>query len=268
MISEIPSQRAEFTMIEIKAADGHVFSAYRAEPTGAPKGAVVVLQEVFGVNAHIRKVTDAFAAQGYLALAPCLFDRVEPGVDLGYEDAAVSQGLDLVKKAGLDQPMADIQATVDAMAGNGKCALVGFDWGAFLAYHAANRVTGLETVVGYYGCGIIDAPGQRRKVPTLLHFGAADPYIPKAQVSNFVSGRPDIRVHTHTAGHHFACDERDCYDAAATEKSWHITLTHLSHRLQGPPEVTLKNQGAYASSGGKEKKKKAASVSDDMGPPD
>jgi carboxymethylenebutenolidase len=228
----------------------------------------VVLQEVFGINSHIRKMTDAFAAQGFIAVAPCLFDRVQKGVELGYDEASVAQGLDFVKQVGLEHPMADIQATVSAFSGEGKVALVGYDWGGYLAYNAANRVQGLATVVAYYGCGIVNDFSQRRKIPTLLHFGTLDPYIPLNQLIIFRGSRPDLRIYDYPAGHHFNCDERDTYDAAATDKAWTTTLLHLTHRLEGPPVVTLKNQGAYAATGGKDKeKKKPAAVSDDMGPP-
>ncbi|QSA98331.1 dienelactone hydrolase family protein [Methylococcus sp. EFPC2] len=256
-------------MIEITASDGHVFSAYRAEPVGTAKGVVVVLQEVFGVNPHIRKLTDAFAAQGFVAVAPGLFDRVQKGIELGYDEASVAQGLDLVKQVGFEHAMTDIQATVDAFSGEGKIALVGYDWGAYLAYNAANRVRGPATAVAYYGCGITDDFSQKRRIPTLLHFGSLDPYIPLNQVTILRARRPDLRILDYPAGHHFNCEERDTYDATATEKAWTTTLLHLTHRLEGAPVVTLTNQGSYVSSGGKDKdkKKKAESVSDDMGPP-
>ncbi|PPD03704.1 MAG: carboxymethylenebutenolidase [Methylobacter sp.] len=254
-------------MIEMTAADGHSFSAYQADPADAPKGVVVVLQEVFGVNAHIRKLADAFAAQGFLAVAPSLYDRAEKGVELGYDEASVAKGIELIKTVG-ESPFHDIQATVTTFREFGKVALVGFDWGGFLAYHTANRVQGIATAVSYYGCGIVDHASQRRKVPTLMHFGTLDPYISIDQITTFRMGRPDLRICTYAAGHHFACDDRDTYDAAATEKAWEYTVAHLTHILQGPPVVTLKNQGAYAAvSVGKEKKKKPVTADDDLGPP-
>jgi len=254
-------------MIEITAADGHIFTAYRADPADSPKGVVVILQEVFGVNAHIRKSADAFAAQGFLAVAPSLFDRAEKTVEQGYDEASVSKGLELTKTLG-ENPFVDIQATVNTFRELGKVALVGFDWGGFLAYQAANRVQGVATVVSYYGCGIVNDALQRRKIPALLHFGTLDPYILLDQITAFRAQRPDIRVCTYAAGHHFACEDRETYNAAATEKAWCATLEHLTHNLVGPPVVTLKNQGAYAApSVAKEKKKKPVTVDDDMGPP-
>ncbi len=254
-------------MIEITAADGHIFSAYKADPADSPKGVVVILQEVFGVNAHIRKLADAFAAQGFLGVAPSLFDRAEKAVELGYDEAAIAKGLQLTKTLG-ESPFFDIQATINTFREIGKVALVGFDWGGFLAYHAANRLQGVATVVSYYGCGIVNDGSQRRKIPTLLHFGTLDPYIPVDQITAFRMARPDLHICTYAAGHHFACEDRETYNAAATQKAWESTLQHVTHILEGPPVVTLKNQGAYAAvSAGKEKKKKPVTVDDDMGPP-
>ncbi|CAL1238901.1 Dienelactone hydrolase [Candidatus Methylocalor cossyra] len=253
-------------MIEIKAGDGHSFSAYRSDPAEPAKGAVVVVQEIFGVNAHIRKVTDAFAEKGYVGIAPCLFERVAKGVELGYDEAAITQGLELANKVGLENALADIQATVNAVGNVGKIALVGFDWGAYLAYQAANRVTGLACAIAYYGCGIADHPFGKRKIPTMLHFGQDDALIPFEWVTNFRSVRPDVTVYGYPAAHGFACEERDSYNAAAAAAAWDRTLVMISHCLEGPPAVTLKNAGFYASAKVEKKKKKAAA--DDLGPPE
>ncbi|MFA5982981.1 MAG: dienelactone hydrolase family protein [Methylococcaceae bacterium] len=255
-------------MIEITAADGHIFSAYRADPADSPKGVVVVLQEIYGVNAYIRKLTDAFAAQGFLAVAPSLFDRVEKAVELGYDEAGIAKGLEMTKALG-EGTFLDIQATVNALSEFGKVGLVGFDWGGFLAYNAANSVQGLATVVSYYGCGIVNDAIHRRKIPTLLHFGTQDQYIPLDQITMFRAQRPDLRICTHKADHYFASEEHPAYNAAATQSAWESTLQHLTHILEGPPVVTLKNQGAYAAVKEKDAKKKSPAVaaSDDMGPP-
>ncbi len=142
-------------MIELTAGDGHTFSAYRADPPDAPKGAVVVLQEVFGVNPHIRQITDAFAARGYVAIAPSLFDSIKPGVELGYDDAGVAEGIALMQQVGKERAFAEIQAAVDAVKSAGKVAIVGYCWGGYLAYAAGNHVNGLACAVGYYGGGIV-----------------------------------------------------------------------------------------------------------------
>lgn len=251
-------------MIEISAADGHVFSAYRTEPPDAPKGAVVVLHEVFGVNRHIRTVTDAFAAKGYMAIAPSLFDRVKKDVELSYDDTGVAEGLDLARQVGLTNAIADIQAAVDAVASTGKVAIVGYDWGGYLAYHAANMVKGLACASIYYACGVTQDLYGKRKIQTQLHFGSLDPYIPFELVVQFRSARPDVSVYDYPAGHSFNCEERDTYDASAAQKAFERTLTLISHNLEGPPPVTLKNAGSYASAKVEKKKKQA---SDDLGPP-
>jgi dienelactone hydrolase len=157
-------------MIELTASDGHKFSAYRADPIDAPKGAVVVVQEVFGVNSHIRKLADAFAAKGYVAIAPALFDSVKPGVELGYDEDSLTEGLSLMQQVGTERSLGDIQATVDAVKNAGKVAVVGYCWGGYLAYLSGNRVNGIACAIGYYGGGIVDEYRAKRKVPTLLHF--------------------------------------------------------------------------------------------------
>src|SRR5271167_192959 len=172
-------------MIELTASDGHTFSAYRADPAAAPKGAVVVLQEVFGINQHIRRITDGFAAQGYLAIAPSLFDRVKKGAELNYDAAGLASGVEMMKQADEPGPLADIQATVDAVKSAGKVAVVGYCWGGYLSYLSANRVNGLACSIGYYGSGITGAGQEKRKIPTLLHFGDSDPLIPYEELIQF-----------------------------------------------------------------------------------
>src|SRR6516165_8647354 len=142
--------------MELTSADGHKLSAYRVDPADAPKGAVVVVQEVFGVNPHIRKIADDFAAKGYVAIAPSLFDSVRTGVELGYDESSLSEGLALMQQVGTDRPLGEIQASVDAVKSAGKVAIVGYCWGGYLAYMSANRVSGLACAIGYYGSGIVD----------------------------------------------------------------------------------------------------------------
>jgi carboxymethylenebutenolidase len=252
-------------MIELAASDGHKFSAYRAEPADVPKGAVVVLQEIFGIDPHIRKMTDRFAEMGYVAIAPALFDRAKAGVALPYDEGAITEGLQLTREVGVDGPLSDIQATVDAAAGAGKVAIVGYCWGGYLAYLAGNRVRGLACAVGYYGSGIVEAYGEKRRVPTLLHFGEADPLIPFAEVGQFRARRPDVSAFSYAAGHGFNCEERDSYNAAAAEKALERTRFWISQYVEGQPPIALKNAGAYAQAKTDKKKKKKAA--DDLGPP-
>ncbi len=253
-------------MIKLTAGDGHTFSAYRADPPDAPKGAVVVLQGVFGVNPHIRRITDAFAATGYVAIAPSLFDSVKPGVELGYDDASVAEGIALMKQVGKERALAEIQATVDSVKDAGKIAVVGYSWGGYLAYAAGNQVTGLACAVGYYGGGIVDDYGAKRKVPTLLHFGENDALIPLEAMSQFRAFRPDVSVFSYPgAAHGFNCDQRDSYQEEAAQAALERTLFWISQYVQGQAPIALKNSGAYAQAKVDKKKKKVAA--DDLGPP-
>lgn len=253
-------------MIELTTSDGHRFSAYRGDPDGVPKGAVVVLQEIFGVNPHIRKIADAFAAKGYVAIAPSLFDRVKTNVELNYDEAATAEGLALMNRVGVDSALADIQATVDAVKGAGKVAIVGYCWGGYLAYLSGNRVSGAACAVGYYGGGIVNDYREKRKIPTLLHFAENDALIPFDEVVQFRARRPDVSAFAYPAAHGFNCDERDSYDAPAAQKALERTLFWVSQYVEGQPPVTLKNAGAYAQAK-TDKKKKKKETADDLGPP-
>src|SRR5512138_1278435 len=199
-------------MIELTASDGHSLSAYRADPSGTPKGAVIVVQEEFGINPHIRKIADSFATMGYVAIAPSLFDRVRSGVDLPYDESGAADGTALKQQVSKDQALADIQAAVDAVKQTGKVAVVGYCWGGDLAYAAANRVNGIACVVSYDGSKTVSDYREKRKVPTLLHFGESDPQIPLEQITQFRAHRPDVSAFTYPgASHGFGCDARETY---------------------------------------------------------
>ena len=254
-------------MIELTAADGNTLSAYRADPSDTPKGAVVVLQEVFGIDPHIKKVTENFAAQGYVAIAPALFDRVKKNVELGYDEAGLAVGLDLKNQVETTGAIADIQAAVDAVKDTGKVAIVGYCWGGYLAYLAANEVGGLSCAIGYYGGGITDVSQEKRKIPTLLHFSEEDPLIPFEEVIQFRAFRPDVSAFSYPgAGHGFNCAERSSYNEEAATKALERTLFWISQYVEGQPPILLKNAGFYAAAK-TEKKKKPAKASAD-GPPD
>ena len=217
--------------VELAAADGHKFAVYRADPSGKPRGAIVVVQEIFGVNGHMRRVTDGFAASGYLAISPALFDRTKRGVDLGYDPAAIAAGRDLRGAVGDDGPLADIQATIDLAAGAGKVAVVGYCWGGALAYLAATRLTGLACAVGYYGGGIAAAANEKTRVPVMLHFGDSDQSIPMSDVDKVRAAHPEITTYVYKAGHGFNCDERGSYDAASAKIALDRTLAFLKEHI-------------------------------------
>lgn len=253
-------------MIELTSADGFKFSAYRADPEGAPKGAVVVLPEVFGVNSHIRKIADGFAAKGYVAIAPALFDRVKPGAEFSYDQANLTEALEVARQLTTEQSISDIQATVDSVKAAGKVAIVGYSWGGYLAYQSSNRVSGLACSTAYYGGGIEQDYMEKRKIPTLLHFGESDPLIPLDDVSHFRTQRPDVSAYTYpSAGHGFNCDDRESYDDGAASSALERTLHWIFQYVDGQPPITLKNAGNYALA--KTDKKKKKDSGDDLGPP-
>ncbi|HEX6843250.1 MAG TPA: dienelactone hydrolase family protein, partial [Stellaceae bacterium] len=199
--------------ITLAAKDGHKLAAYRADPSGKPRGALVVVQEIFGVNHHMRHVTDDFAKQGYVAIAPALFDRVEKGIELGYDPKSVEAGRDIRAKVPLDGTLADLQAAIDAVKSTGKVGIVGYCWGGGLAFLAATRLSGVAAAVGYYG-GLVAAHAQEKpRVPVMLHFGDSDQSIPMSDVEKVKQARPDVTTYVYKAGHGFSCDERQSYNA-------------------------------------------------------
>ena len=215
-------------MIELTASDGHKFGAYRADPAGKPKGAIVVIQEIFGVNHHMKHVTDDFAAKGYVAICPALFDRTKRDVELGYDQAAIAAGRELRGAVGDDGPLKDIQASIDAVKSVGKIGTVGYCWGGALAFLSATRLSGIAAAVGYYGGGIAAAAGEKPKVPTMLHFGDKDQSIPMTDVEKVKAARKDVTIYVYSAGHGFSCDERGSFDATASKTALDRTLSFFA----------------------------------------
>lgn len=242
-------------MIELTTGDGSHLSAYRADPAEAPKGAVVVLQDVFGITPDIETVADAFAARGYVAIAPSLFDRVKPGMSFGHDEAGRADGAAIAQQIGTDQAISDIQTAVDAVKAAGKVAIVGYCWGGDLAYIAANKVSGIACVVGYHGSETVGDYREKRKVPTLLHFGEKDPRISLEQITQFRAYRPDVSAFTYPG---------DSHGEGAGEQALARTQLWISQYVEGQPPILLKNAGAYAQAKTEKKKKKK---DDDLGPP-
>jgi len=222
----------------LAAADGFQLSAYVAEPAGRPRGAIVVLQEIFGVNSHIRSVADRFAAEGYLAVAPATFDRARPGVELGYTEDDMKAGFELktaveaLPGAGVLQ---DIQAAIDhaAKASGGKVGIIGFCWGGLLAWRSACLLKGLSAAVPYYGGGMTaEAEAARQpQCPVLAHFGDQDHWIPLEGIESFKKAHPEVQVHVYAAHHGFNCDQRGAYDRAAADLARERTLAFLADKL-------------------------------------
>ena len=224
--------------IHLKAADGFSVPAYLAQPSDKAKAAIVVIQEIFGVNSHIQAVTDRFAAQGYLAIAPAMFERVTPGVNLGYQPDDVTAGSGL-KAAATDLPspgvMQDIQAAIDyaALQTGGKVGIIGFCWGGLLTWQSACTLEGISAAAPYYGGGMT-APSEiarQPKCPVMAHFGEKDSYIPMDGVQAFAAAHPGVAVHTYDADHGFNCDQRGSYNQAAADKARERTLAFFADKL-------------------------------------
>ena len=222
--------------IDLTAKDGFTFPAYVAEPKGTPKGAVVVLQEIFGVNSHIRSVADGYAAEGYLAVAPSTFQRVKPGVELGYTDEDMGAGSALkAATEALPEPavLQDVQAAVEYAARAGKVGIVGYCWGGLLTWRAAAKVSGLSAAAPYYGGGMT-APEEsalQPQVPVLAHFGDNDHWIPLDTVDAFKKAQPDVEVHVYASGHGFNCEQRGSYNAEAAKLAKERTLAFFAKHL-------------------------------------
>ena len=213
-------------MIELKAADGHTFAAYVALPASKAKGAVVVLQEIFGVNAHIQEVADGYAQAGYVAVAPATFDRQQRGVNLGYKPEDMSAGFALktaIEALPAPGVIADIQAAVDhaASVSGGKVGVVGYCWGGLLTWRAACLVKGVAAAAPYYGGGVTTAAEIARQphCPVQAHFGAKDHWIPLDTVEAFRQAHPQVEVHVYDADHGFNCNHRASFDAAAADQA-------------------------------------------------
>lgn len=222
----------------LKAADGFTFPAYVAQPEGQARAAIVVLQEIFGVNSHIREVTDRFAAEGYLAVAPATFERVKPGVDLGYDEAGRNAGIALKAEvaalpgAGV---LLDVQAAIDhaAKISGGKVGIIGFCWGGLLTWRAACLLDGLSAAVPYYGGGMTaeDEIARQPQVPVMAHFSDHDHSIPMEGVTAFVKAHPNVESHIYPADHGFNCDQRGTYNEAAAKLARERTLAFLAAKL-------------------------------------
>ena len=223
-------------LINLTAADGFTFPAYVAQPAGQPKGGLVVLQEIFGVNAHIRAVADGYAAAGYFVVAPSTFHRVKADVELGYAEADMQAGMAL--KAAVEAlpaagVMPDIQAAIDHAAQGGKVGILGYCWGGLLTWRSASVLSGLSAAVPYYGGGMTsDAEAARQpRVPVMAHFGEQDHWIPLDSVRAFQKAQPGVTVHIYAANHGFNCDHRGAWNAEAAQLARERTLAFLAQHL-------------------------------------
>jgi carboxymethylenebutenolidase len=196
----------------------------------------VLLQEIFGVNSHIRSVADGYAAEGYLVVAPATFHRVKPGVELGYTEADMNEGFGYktaVEALPAPGVMQDIQAAIEEAAQGGKVGIVGYCWGGLLTWRSACTLSGLSAAVPYYGGGMTAGADAALKplVPVLAHFGDQDHWIPLDTVEAFRKAQPGVEVQVYAANHGFNCDQRGSYNEAAAQLARQRTLAFFARHL-------------------------------------
>jgi carboxymethylenebutenolidase len=210
--------------ITLTASDGFKLGAYRADAQGTPKGGLVVIQEIFGVNSHIRSVCDRYAALGYTAVAPAVFDRYVPNFQSGYTPEDIAVAREYITKADRAKLLVDTQATIDSLQSVGKVGIVGYCLGGSIAFLSACRLKGLACAIGYYGGMIAKNGDEKPKVPTMLHFGETDHSIPMSDVEIVKQKRPDVEVFVYPAGHGFSCDERGSYHEPSHKQALERTM--------------------------------------------
>lgn len=219
--------------MKLTAKDGHTFGAYVAGSEDARYGLVVV-QEIFGVNSHMRSVADGFAAQGYRVICPALFDRAEPGTELGYTAEDVQKGLAIRAKIDESKTLMDIDACADTFAPGMKVGIVGYCWGGTIAWLAVCRDEHRFSAAScWYGGGIASAKDKKPTAPVQMHFGEKDASIPMGDVEAIRAAQPDVEIHTYAnAGHGFGCDQRGSFQAEATLSAQERTLSFLEKFLK------------------------------------
>lgn len=205
------------TMIELTAADGHKLAAYRAEPAGKPRGGLIVVQEIFGVNSHMKRVTDSYAADGYLAIAPAFFDRVQRGVDMGYGPDDMTKGREFIPKMQWDTVIKDTGAGMENVKSAGKVSVVGYCWGGTVAWVAAARLPGLACAISYYGGGIPGLLEEKPKCPVQFHFGENDQNPTLEAAKKIIAAHPTQASFIYPAGHGFNCEDRASYHAESAK---------------------------------------------------
>lgn len=216
--------------IELTASDGHKLAAWRAAPEDAPRAAVLVIQEIFGVNSHIRDVAERFAAQGFLAIAPAMFDRYERGFETGYGPDDMVRARALMEKLDWDLALLDLEAARQSVSALGRVGAVGYCWGGSVAWLAAGRLP-IQAAVGYYGGQIERFKEEAPRCPTILHFGRDDGHIPLSSVDAVGIAQPKVPIYLYDAGHGFSCDQRASFNEAAHMLAWQRTLTFFAETL-------------------------------------
>ena len=217
-------------LIQVAAKDNHQFSAYISQPLRKPKAGVVIIQEIFGVNTHIKEVTDFYASKGYLCIAPALFDRVEKNVTLNYDEMGISKGRNLKALCDKDAPK-DIDASISVVSSAGKVGVVGYCWGGSLSWRMGCESSNLSASVCYYGGDIPKLGDLKPKCNILTHFGELDKGIPIKDVKIFKEKRPEVLTYTYPADHGFNCDHRSQFNKICTNIALDRTLKFLEENI-------------------------------------
>jgi carboxymethylenebutenolidase len=217
----------------LTASDSFKLGAYRADPAGAPKGGIVVIQEIFGVNHHIRAVCDSFAKEGYAAVAPALFDRTQPNYESGYTPPEIEKSRAFVAKPDWDAMMRDTDAAIKELKAAGPIGIVGFCMGGTIAFLAATRLSGLSAAVAYYGGRIAAFADEKPRCAVQMHFGEKDQSIPLTDVDTIKQKRPDCEIFVYKdAGHGFHCDERGSFHKESRDLAWQRTTAFLQKHMK------------------------------------
>lgn len=213
-------------MIEVTSRDGFVFGAYHATPAGARRGGVIVVQEIFGLSAHIKAMADRFAAEGYEAIAPSMYDRAEPGyvVQPDEIEGRLERSVELAVGNGPENAVNDMGACFDLLNDKGPVFVTGYCYGGTMSWLAAARVPGIAAASCYYGGNIADMAGMELGCPVECHFGRNDPHIPVEKVEALKEKRPDVPVFLYDAGHGFARKNSSDYDEASDNLAFERTL--------------------------------------------
>jgi carboxymethylenebutenolidase len=217
---------------QLRAIDGFTFGAYEARPEGTAKGAILVVQEIFGVNNHIREVCDGYAQAGYVALAPQIFDRVERDVELGYDDAGMTAGVGIARgKLDITDTLKDLQASIEDLSRHGKVGVVGYCFGGLLTWLAACDLDGVACASSYYGGGVVGELERSARCPVIMHFGELDAHIPTSDVAQIDAALPDVTVYSYNADHGFNCDHRESFNAEAAAQAKERSLAFFAEHL-------------------------------------
>jgi carboxymethylenebutenolidase len=218
--------------VRLKASDGHELDAYVAQPSGDPIAGLVVIQEAFGVNRHIRSVADGYAHEGFLAVAPALFDRIQRNVELGYDPADLQKGIALARQSNPAVAATDMAAALEYLRKrtSWKCGVIGYCFGGTMAWLAATRLDP-DAAVGYYGGQIAHFGQENPRCPVMLHFGTLDKHIPKEDIDRVQAAHPDVEIFWYEADHGFNCDARASYNAEAARQARDRSLEFLKKHL-------------------------------------